>query len=360
MSFVIEGPAAPQLVQQTLLVIELRPTTEVAVPRVLGAADSIGSMGAGSGLLVDCPCTDPSMVTRTLAKTLADWSVRLMDPIRSMGATRETGRCLIRVLFPPDAGSRLDRAALINHLLTLHLPKSTLAADDSIVDDAASLLLEVTHPDAAIAVKGMCEEMTFLTSKKLLVRTKAPATSWAECMEELVRIDDTRCALRLRWRPGRLGGRILAQPELTAQQTAAVQREVVRQSLPPATHVPREIVISAPHFAGYDGGALVRIILGFLANRGLPMEQGSDTGPLRDGQWRAAVDSLGIHHTGKVMLAVGNELDAVKVRDLLDERAVNVGQAVITLQVHEDGLARAQTKNGRRGHWASARAPGSK
>ena len=58
---------------------------------------------------------------------------------------------------------------------------------------------------------------------------------------------------------------------------------------------------------------------------------------------------MGAKPTGKLSIAVTTPAEAQKLKDLLDEKAVTMGNAVVTLQGHEDGPAVQQAKNGRRG-----------
>ena len=67
------------------------------------------------------------------------------------------------------------------------------------------------------------------------------------------------------------------------------------------------------------------------------------------------MDGMGAKPTGKISIAVTTQEEAKHLKELLDEKAVNMGNAVITLQVHEDGLAAQQAKNGRRARIERAR-----
>ena len=223
-----------------------------------------------------------------------------------------------------------------------------LVADDTIVDDNASLILEVLHLDAAVGLQGLSSEMALLSPKRLLVQTEASAERWALLMDEMLKVCATKCAIRLKWRASRMGGRIMAQPDMTSAQAGALQREARRAALPRSTQAPREVIISAPGFAGFEGKELIDVLLQHLEQHGLRFQQGPGLGPLRGGQWRSELDGMGAKPTGKLSIAVTTAAEVQHLKDLLDEKAVTMGNAVVTLQVHEDGLAVQQAKNGQR------------
>ena len=57
---------------------------------------------------------------------------------------------------------------------------------------------------------------------------------------------------------------------------------------------------------------------------------------------------MGEKPSGKICIAVFNTEDARKLKNLLDEKAMTMGNAVVSLQVHEDGLAIQQAQSSRR------------
>ena len=347
-ALVTEGAGRTQTKVQPLLIVELGPAKEVARPQMLQARDIIGTTGQDAGLLIDCRAQCLAEVQRSLDKALTCLQHRVLDPVPSLGSTPDESRKLIRVIFPAGTTTKLDRAALVRNLSTIHFGTGMFVADDSIVDDNAGLLLEVLHPDAALALQVLCSEMAFVNPKRLLVQTDASAERWAQAMGDMLTVDTDKSAVRLRWRASRMGGRTMAQPDLTSAQAGAIQREARRAALPSSTHAPREVVISAPGFAGFDGQELIALLLQHLAANGVHFQQGPSLGPLRGGQWRPEMDGMGAKPTGRLTIAVLRQEDAQTLKDLLDEKVINMGNAVVTLQVHEDSQAVQQAKNDRR------------
>ena len=354
---VLGGGATPLQGLRTLLLVTLAPTAAPTIPTVISSADVLLRLDSSFGISMDCLFEDVPHVRRLVHEQLRHLRVRWADPCRSLGTSPAARRVLLRAFFPAATVTALDVRAMIHQLRSLNLPTSTLISGDDIFGDGAAPLLEVASPLAAPMMSSLCDEMAFVGPKRLTVRTFASPEAWGEKLEQAFAEDPDCCALRLRWRPSRLGGRVIAQPAATRRQLDACAREAARVAVPPGAAAPRQVQVQTSAPVRYDGAAVVHGLLAHLASQGLSFSPAAELAPLQAGQWAALKDQLGDSVDGRLRLAVGSEAQARQVVELLHEKAIVIGSDVITVTASEDGLLQSASKNCRRGRRRGAAPP---
>ena len=169
-----------------------------------------------------------------------------------------------------------------------------------------------------------------------------------QTLTEFYEADPGCCVTRLRWRPSRNGGRVIAQASATNEQIAATEREANKARNPKSNHIPRIVAVKTHRGWGRGAKEAAQIIVGHLAANGLKLSEGPEGRALEDGQWRAS-RNRNDNITGSISIAIRNQETARKIIELLHERAIEVGQDLVTIIATEDRKTLEGQTNGRRG-----------
>ena len=338
-----EGLAGPKVMFRSLFIASLSIMRSSPIPAMLTVSQPLLQLSSGPEVILDIPTVAFIDTMRSVRAHLRGIVVTWGPSSRSSSATPDVARLVVRGTFG-EAVTPLDLSLILRSLKSVLAPNVFCARAD-LLNDPSALVAELTSPLAALPIAPLCDELLFVSPRLLTLRSPASASTWEEHLDTI--FEDPVCHVaRLRWRQSYMGGRPFAQPRASRPQVLARGREgLVVQKSAAARFEPLFIDLQGP--LGDRGGEAFQHILALLVSAGLHLVPGAEVGPLSAGQWRAQrvpeSDALG----GRLQLALDTEAAVHQVHALLHERSLNIGQAVVTLQVSADASLRRQTKDAR-------------
>jgi hypothetical protein len=355
LQIVQSGTKAPTTPNRTLMIVTISASLDFSPPSVMSVSAPLFQVARGQGLRVDCLVTDLMLVRRTLAVVLSTRPVQWTDPARSPGSTATTGRVFLTGYFPPNDMTTMDMHLLLANLRNFHLPVTTLIASEALFANNSAMILETSDPAAALEVVSLCDEMAFIAPRTLTITSMAASETWEDKLERLFSEDPSCFISKLRWRRSRNGGRTIAQPAATQRQMQASQRMATSSpATPPAV---AEVVINGP--LGHNGRLIELQIIKVITDLGLGLQEREATAPSAAGTWHSIAASTTSGPSGRLQLHLASEDELALVRDILHDKAFQLGSDMVSLSVLDDAALAAQTKNGRRGGRSRATPPGS-
>ncbi|CAK0820994.1 unnamed protein product [Prorocentrum cordatum] len=346
LEIVQSGAVAPTTSSRTLMIATVSASAPFVAPGVRSVALPLFDLARGRGIRVDCLVSDLIVVRRAMSVALAGRPVRWTEPMRSPGSTPTLTRVFFTGYFPVGAVSALDVKMLISILRNTHVPATTLLASEDVFSDSGAAILELTDPAAALSVVPLCDDMAFVTSKTLTLRTLTTVEVWQEKLESMFATDPACFASKLRWRRSRNGGRTIAQPEATQRQLQASRRMAMAPS-PSDRSQQAEVVVHGS--MGYDPRQVELQVIQVLASNGVVLREGVATSTSTAGFWYSGAAPASSGAGGRLRLHLTSTEELGKVRDALHDKAFQLGSEMVSLTVSDDASLAEQAKNGRRG-----------
>lgn len=239
----------------------------------------------------------------------------------------------------------MDLHMMFANLRNFHLPVTALVASEALFANNAAMIIEASDPAAAMQVVALCQEMAFVAPRALTITSMADSATWEDKLERMF-ADDPSCFIsKLRWRRSRNGGRTIAQPAATQRQMQASQRVATVSAA--ATKSTAEVVING--HLGHNGRQVVLQIIQVITDRGLVLQERCETTPSVEGSWLAVASSTTSGPAGRLQLHLSSEEELSLVRNLLHDKAFQLGSDMVSLSVLDDTALASQAKNGRRG-----------
>jgi hypothetical protein len=345
LQIVQSGKTAPTTPTRTLMIATISASATFSPPSVLSVSAPLFQATRGHGIRVDCLVTDLMRVRRALALALCTRPLQWTDPARSPGSTATAGRVCLTGYFPPNEVTAMDLHMMFANLRNFHLPVTALVASEALFANNAAMIIEASDPAAAMQVVALCQEMAFVAPKTLTITSMADSATWEDKLERMF-ADDPSCFIsKLRWRRSRNGGRTIAQPAATQRQMQASQRVATVSAA--ATKSTAEVVING--HLGHNGRQVVLQIIQVITDRGLVLQERCETTPSVEGSWLAVASSTTSGPAGRLQLHLSSEEELSLVRNLLHDKAFQLGSDMVSLSVLDDTALASQAKNGRRG-----------
>jgi len=344
LEIVLSAGVVPSCTAQVLMIATLAPGLSYKLPSTLSVALPLFVEEAGPAIRVDCKIHDMMQVRLAIRQVIPLLDIFWSDPLRSPGTTKEEPRVVFLAGFRPEdvAGPVLGRI-LMELRLTCGIEHTMFASDDIWHDNAAPLL-ELSAPAAFFAVSALCEQAVYVSPKVVTCRTLAPADAWESKLQELFQADPMCSISKLKWRPSRNGGRVIAQPAATRQQVRAAQRHA-SQGEPNLQSDIRVLGI-----LGHRTRPTLEHLVARLAAGGLPLQEAADRGPLPPMHWRPMAAATSRAPAPGFQVRVSEESQLTTIRSLLHEKSIQLGADMLTITVESEvELARQAKKNGPRG-----------
>ncbi len=95
-----------------------------------------------------------------------------------------------------------------------------------------------------------------------------------------------------------------------------------------------------------------------ITDLGLGLQEREATAPSAAGTWHSIAASTTSGPSGRLQLHLASEDELALVRDILHDKAFQLGSDMVSLSVLDDAALAAQAKNGRRGGSKSGDPPG--
>ncbi|CAK0797650.1 unnamed protein product [Prorocentrum cordatum] len=148
---------------------------------------------------------------------------------RSPLSTAEMPRVAIDMVFP-GFFTDFDLTTCVQTLRRVHLPTSTYFGSKGLAADADSFILECNGEGVFHHYWPLCSQMSVLSKTRFLVISEASAETWTSVMDNVYQQDPGNAASRLKHRPSRFGGRVIASPAALAPRVAAAKRRAAKGS----------------------------------------------------------------------------------------------------------------------------------
>ena len=270
------------------------------------------------------------------------------EPEVSQGSTPYFPRAIIKGAVQAGDATELELKALVLHIRSSGLPTSTLVATTNIFRDVSAPIVELSAPQAAYRIVPLCDEAAYVTPRKLTVKTLAPTDRWEHLLVDAHRSDPDCFVSRIKWRPSRNGGRTIAQAEATSGQLAAQCREATRSRAQRGEQFPRMITVRPRRELGRNAREAIQGIVNHLQRNGIALNEAGEGHALEDSQWRA-VRGRSDQLVGSMHIAIRDPDAAAQIVSMLHEKAIEVGQELVTIIAAEDRCTAQRSNNGGRG-----------
>jgi hypothetical protein len=173
----------------------------------------------------------------------------------------------------------------------------------------------------------------------------AASAAWEDKLEQMFAEDPSCFISKLHWRRSRNGGRTIAQPAAPQRQLQASQQ--VAASPLGSSSLMAEVVING--ILGHNGRLIELQVIKVLTDVGMDLQERDSTFPSSAGTWQSVVASTSSGPSGRLQLHLASEAELEAVRDLLHDKACQLGSDMVGLTVTDDAVLATQARNDRRG-----------
>lgn len=339
MDMVVTSAAGPSQRARGLMVFTIATSGAFAIPRVISVAEPLLAMDRGMTMLVDCSVAHLPLVSRLVEDEGRPWGFTVGATQRSPGSSKLAPRVRFEAAAPPGRATRLDVVLLIRRLrMVVRFPSGTYLASRDIFVDSASQLMDVTSPDALAQFWQLCEEAVFVTPTVVAIRTSTATEVWRGHMDEALQEDAQCAALRLRWRPSRLGGQTWVSPTATAQQLAAHRRSAGR-AVSAADLQDTTVEVTVHGELGHNPAELLGYLMRVVSQRtGVALRAAVTADEPGAGVWKPATLGDPSADPGRVRVQLASAVEVRLLAAELHGKAVQLGADLLTIAVISDPL----------------------
>jgi len=189
---------------------------------------------------------------------------------RSPLSSKETPLVAIDVIFP-NAATELEQVAVLKHLRRHHLPEGTFFGFKNLMGASDALILECNGGGVFHKYWPLCTQALLISAVKFLLSTDASVDTWSTVLEQVYRDDKDHAATRLKCKPSRHGGLVLAAPAASTSQVSANKRRGGKSSSA-AGHI-AEIVVHGD--LGREDGVVLDLMMAHVCTVDPPVSSTS-------------------------------------------------------------------------------------
>ncbi|CAK0817329.1 unnamed protein product [Prorocentrum cordatum] len=253
---------------------------------------------------------------------------------RSPLSTSETPRISVDLVFPSHL-AHFDVISTLGELRRAHLPGSTFFGLKGLVSDSDTFILECNGQGVFRHYWPLCSQVCILSPTKFLLVLDASAGSWKGAIGEVWQQDAASAATRLKRRPSRFGGRVIAAPAAVAPRAAAAKRRAGKAHS--ISGYLAEIRVQG-EIGLQDNEVLNRLMQHAVVSTGLSLSLASDPDNLQAGGCAPVGRGRLAAARGVIKVLTKDKADVRKLHGALRNKAVQVGQGPIHIQVRNDLL----------------------
>ena len=258
-------------------------------------------------------------------------------PLRSPGSTSNDHRLVIRGYLTSTVGTQLQVDTLVSSLVRHDSLQDCFISCSGLSNDTEALLVDFNSPAALLPARGLCSMVMLLSPTRALVRTPAPAQTWAQILTAGVQSTPTCCIQRLRWRPSVRAGRTWVKPHvLDRDARSAAARARPRQHTRADPQGLLTVFLRGP--LGPQSDALLQaLVSALLQHTGAEAEHGSPNRVLQADQWAEMREADGTWNGG-IRFQFRSKEQALSFATQARSYAVVLGDLTTCLDVHSPYL----------------------
>jgi len=300
--------------------------------------------------VLDLPASDISAFYRQLeapvfARLLQHLNVQVRDPVRSFISTAEWPRLEVRLVFGSQVAD-LEMLGLLERLRTSPAGARLWYGLHSIYSAEDAMILEVGDAAAFSDMWKLCTQLVVIGPRRALVYSDAEAKTWTATMDEIMKIDLSASACKVKYKPCKMGGRTVATPTGTKGALGAVSR-TVRGGCSPLDFM---TIVSVQGETGSEDGQVLSGLMEWTAQHlRLQISAAVDGSRPRAGEFAPMTRPDGSIVPGRLQLLLRDAAEVDRIIGALHGLHLTVGTDIVSVAVTNDTNTAAPIAGNARG-----------